>query len=164
MNGKMFESKGRNNSIIESNAVSRNPKGGILLSDEDITAAFNFFDVNGNGKIGAANLKERFEALTKKTTKKEIKIMLDGRESITMQEIKDLLKDNELSIDPFTEAFDILDPTGNGFISEERLKKIFTNLGYGDLSDDELQLLISTGDADGDGKIGLSDFIMLGLS
>ena len=145
----------------ENDALNR--KGGVLFKDEDLVTAFNFFDVKGNGKISGADLKERFEALTKKTSKKEIKIMLDGKESITLQEIRDLLKDNELTMDPYTEAFAILDPTGNA-VSEERLKKIFSNLGYGDLSDEELQLLIRTGDADGDGKIGLSDFKLLGTS
>lgn len=152
------------NSGIQSDETNKNSKMGILIPDEDIKAAFDFFDVKGSGKITGSNLKERFEALTKKITKKEIKTILDGKDFITIQEIKEILKNNELEIDPYEEAFSILDPTGKGFISEERLRKMFYNLGYGDLSEEELQLLITTGDADKDGRIGLSDFTLLGTS
>lgn len=138
--------KSQSKSLVDS--VTRNSKGGILVSDEDLKAAFDFFDVKGSGKITGHDIRDKMQALTKKLTKKEIKTILDTKESITMQEIKEIVKDNELSIDPYTEAFSVLDPTGKGFISEERLKKIFLNLGYGDLSEEELQLLISTGDAD----------------
>ena len=144
--------------------VDRNSNGGILISDDEIKAAFDFFDIKGSGKVTVSNLKERLEALTKKVTKIEIRSILDGKDYITLQDIKDIVKDNDVSIDPFKEAFAILDPTGKGFISEERLKKIFSNLGYGELTEEELQLLISTGDADKDGQIGLSDFMALGIS
>lgn len=154
----------RRNTEIQSDETNQNSKVGVLIPDEDIKAAFEFFDAKGTGKITSSNLKERFEALTKKITKKEIKTILDGKDFITMQEIKDVLKNNELEIDPYEEAFSVLDPTGKGFISEERLRKMFYNLGYGDLSEEELQLLITTGDADKDGRIGLSDFTSLGIS
>ena len=155
--------KGRKNDI-ELDTLTQNSINGIRISDEDIKVAFEFLDVKGTGKVTCENLKERFEVLTKKMTKKEIRTILGGKDSITIQSIKDVLKDNKLSIDPYTEAFSILDPTGKGFISEERLKKIFGNLGFGDLSEEEIQLLIATGDADKDGKIGLSDFVLLGTS
>ena len=32
-------------------------KGGILITDEELRAAFDFFDVNSSGKITLANLK-----------------------------------------------------------------------------------------------------------
>jgi Ca2+-binding EF-hand superfamily protein len=151
--------------IAESKKTVKSSKGRARISEEDIEVAFKFFDVKGSGKITCTNLRERFEALTKKITKKELKSILDGKDSITMQEMKDVLKESgDLSIDPYVEAFSILDPTGKGFISEDRLKKIFANLGYGNLSDEELQLLITTGDADKDGQIGLSDFGLLGTS
>ena len=91
----------RRDSEIQSEETNQNSKMGILISDEDIKAAFDFFDVKGTGKITSSNLKERFEALTKKITKKEIKTILDGKDFITMQEIKDVLRDNELEIDPY---------------------------------------------------------------
>ncbi len=129
-------------------SMKQNSKGGIYLSDEDVKAAFDFFDVKESGKITGNDLRERMQTLTRKLSNKEIKTILGTKESITLQEIKDIVSDNELSTDPYAEAFSILDPTGKGFISEERLKKIFLNLGFGELTEEELQLLVSTGDAD----------------
>ena len=97
-------------------------------------------------------------------TKKEIRSIFDGNDIITVQEVKELLADCDVSIDPVQEVFKMLDPTGLNYIAEERLKKIFSNLGYGDLTDEELRLLIQTGDNDGDGKIGLEDFRLLSSS
>lgn len=154
----------RNSEISLRRKSTIDTNGGILITDEEIKAAFDFFDVKGTGKITGFQLKDRFEALTKKITKKEISSILDGKDYVTMQEIKELVKDNQLSIDAYKEAFSVLDPTGKGYISEERLKKMFYNLGYGELSEEELQLLISTGDQDKDGQIGLSDFTLLGTS
>ncbi len=146
VSSKTTVSNGSQSSLVDS--IPRNSKGGIFISDEDMKAAFDFFDAKGTGKISCVDLRERMQSFTKKMTKKEIKTFFGSKEFITLQEIKDIVKDNELSIDPYTEAFSILDPTSEGFIPEERLKKIFMNLGFGDLNEEELQLLISTGDAD----------------
>ena len=134
----------------------------VQLSDEDIALAFNFFNGNESSvKISAKQVQEKVESLNKKMTKKEIRLIFDGKDVITRQEVKEILADNDLSIDPVQEVFKMLDPTGSNYIAAERLKKIFNNLGYGDLTDEELQLLIQTGDSDGDGKIGLEDFRLL---
>ena len=42
------------------------------------------------------------------------------------------------------------------------LGEIFSNLGFGKLSEEDVRILIETADSDGDGKISLQDFrIML---
>ena len=38
------------------------------------------------------------------------------------------------------------------------LRRIFQDLGYGDISPEDLEVLVETADADGDGKISLEDF------
>lgn len=38
------------------------------------------------------------------------------------------------------------------------LRSIFSNLGYGQLSDEDLAVLIEAADGDGDGKVSLADF------
>lgn len=38
------------------------------------------------------------------------------------------------------------------------LKSIFSNLGFGQLSDEDLMVLIEAADGDGDGKVSLTDF------
>jgi Ca2+-binding EF-hand superfamily protein len=150
--------------IEMSNNIRQSNNSG-QLSDEDIALAFNFFNNNESStKISAKQVQEKLEALNKKMTKKEIRSIFDGKDIITVQEVKELLADSDVSIDPVQEVFKMLDPTGLNYIAEERLKKIFSNLGYGDLTDEELRLLIQTGDNDGDGKIGLEDFRLLSSS
>ena len=56
------------------------------------------------------------------------------------------------------EAFKVYDPQGTGFVDHETLRSIFENLGYGEITDEDLAVLVETADADGDGKISLDDF------
>ena len=35
---------------------------------------------------------------------------------------------------------------------------IFESLGFGEITDDDLAILVETGDVDGDGRISLTDF------
>ena len=56
------------------------------------------------------------------------------------------------------EAFKVYDPEGTGFVDTTVLKAIFENLGFGEISEDDLAVLTETGDVDGDGRISLMDF------
>lgn len=40
----------------------------------------------------------------------------------------------------------------------EILRSIFSNLGFGQLSDEDLTVLVEAADGDGDGKVSLADF------
>ena len=62
------------------------------------------------------------------------------------------------NFDPVAEAFKVYDPEGTGFIDTSVLKAIFENLGFGEISEDDLAVLTETGDVDGDGRISLMDF------
>lgn len=137
----------------------RNEKGGFQVKNEDISLAFEFF--NGDSKatsLSRATLKKKCSLLNKNFTAKELKIMFDGKETITMQQVKDLLQGNQIFADPIFEAFSVLDPTNVGFVQEDRLRKIFANFGFSDLTDEELLLLIANADIDKDGKLGIDDF------
>jgi Ca2+-binding EF-hand superfamily protein len=136
---------------------------GVEIQEEDIRLAFELFGPK-DGKVTPASMRSTFLALSnKKLTGKELKTIFDEKECLSIQDVSSILKDNAMQMDPILEAFRILDPSNSGFLSTERLKKTFRNLGYGDLTDDELAVLVKTGDSDGDGKIGLEDFRMLGL-
>ncbi len=140
------------------------------FSDEDIELAFKFFGATegdkdgGARKITAKSMKEMMAALNKKMTKSELKVVFDGCDSITMDEVKRLLRHQSLVDDPIPEAFAILDPSNVGYIDAERMRKVFANLGFGELSDEELILLMESADFDGDGKISLDDFRKLSSS
>jgi calmodulin len=52
----------------------------------------------------------------------------------------------------------IYDTKSTGFINIDVLKGIFGQLGFGEITDEDVKIVIETADADGDGKIGLEDF------
>jgi len=62
------------------------------------------------------------------------------------------------NLHPGAAAFKGYDPEGTGFVDVETLRGIFQNLGFGDITDDDLNILIETGDVDNDGRISCDDF------
>jgi len=137
----------------------RNDKGGILVTEEELKAAFDFFDVNSTGKITLPNLKARLGAFYKNMPMKEYNFLMNNESEMTLDDLRELLKDNEITnFDPMAEAFKAYDPQGTGYVDTEVLRNVFQNLGFGEITDEDLQILVETGDVDGDGKISLADF------
>ena len=78
---------------------------------------------------------------------------------MTVQDLQDLLTDNEIqNFDPVAEAFKVYDPHSTGYVDSEILRNIFQSLGFGDISDEDLSILVETGDVDKDGRVSLADF------
>lgn len=50
------------------------------------------------------------------------------------------------------------DPTDTGFMDTEILRSIFDNLGFGQVSYEDLAVLVEAADGDGDGRVSLQDF------
>ena len=81
------------------------------------------------------------------------------RAELTLDDLRELLLDNEVkNFDPVAEAFKVYDPEGSGFVDTSVLQAIFENLGFGEITQDDLAVLTETGDVDGDGRISLMDF------
>ncbi|KAF0711519.1 Aste57867_5213 [Aphanomyces stellatus] len=148
--------------VIESSAsehVLRNAKGGVLVTKEQIRAAFDFFDVDHKGSVTMENLKSRLGVFYKDMTTRDYRILLNNESELTEQALCDLLLENDIAdYDPIAEAFRAYDPEGTGFVSFDVLSRLFENLGYGKLSDEDLRVLVATADADKDGKLNLDDF------
>ena len=90
---------------------------------------------------------------------KEYKFLMNDQSELTLDDLRELLLDNEVkNFDPVAEAFKVYDPEGTGFVDTTVLKAIFENLGFGEISEDDLAVLTETGDVDGDGRISLMDF------
>ena len=139
--------------------VPRNEKGGVLVTEEEIEAAFKFFDTDKNNCITSANLKDRLKIFNENLTNREIKQILQGKNSITLNDLKDLLLQNDVKdFDPYSEAFQFYDPNGTGFIDVDIIRNVFKLLGHGDIDDEEMNALIDVVDKDKDGKINLDDF------
>jgi hypothetical protein len=45
-----------------------------------------------------------------------------------------------------------------GFIDLEVFREILANLGFGDITEQDVQTLVEAADADGDGRVSLADF------
>ena len=85
--------------------------------------------------------------------------LLQNQSELTINDLRNLLKDNEITnFDPVAEAFKVYDPEGSGFVDTSVLQAIFENLGFGEITQDDLAVLTETGDVDGDGRISLMDF------
>merc|ERR1712093_174104 len=132
---------------------------GIPVDLDEIKAAFEFFDVNKKGKLNAQDLKQRCSIFYKSMTPKDYKLLVGESGEITLKQLQRLLVQNELEdYDPVKEAFKVYDPNGTGFADPEILRTIFKQLDYGEITDEDLQVLIQAADADGEGKISLEDF------
>jgi Ca2+-binding EF-hand superfamily protein len=118
---------------------------------------------------------------------REIKLLLGDGGTFTKDKLRALLANNEMGgYDPIKEAFKVYDPNETGFADVGTLRSIFGSLGYGEIDDDDLNVLvcaaqhaccarappvnltgesarrlraqIETADGDRDGKISLEDF------
>merc|ERR1712166_1335486 len=145
---------------------------GIPVDLDEIKAAFDFFDVHKKGKLNAQDLKQRCSIFYKSMTPKDYKLLVGesgdhlqdrlphgAAGEITLKQLQRLLVQNELEeYDPVKEAFKVYDPNNTGFADPEILRNIFKQLDYGDITDEDLQVLIQAADVDGDGRISLEDF------
>lgn len=166
--------------------IPRNSKGGIAVSDAGIQLAFRLLDPSNTGKISARSLRQRLQAIcdddgdevvgnvkssgggnksgaktpvsSSNIKKEDIALLMNGKPFLTEEDIKGILKDNEVVMDPIAEAFHMLDHSGCGYLTSERIRTIIKNLGHDDLADDELDHLVSVMDSDKDGKVSMTDF------
>ncbi|CCW66620.1 unnamed protein product [Phytomonas sp. Hart1] len=63
-----------------------------------------------------------------------------------------------IDFDPVQEAFRIYDPYGTNYIDVKTMAYIMARIGFGELSDEELDILVKAADFDRDGKISFQDF------
>ncbi len=139
--------------------IKRNAKGGILVNPSELHQAFEFFDVDNKGYITIQDLKKRLGVFYQNLSLREYKFLMNNKSELTEHELYQILAQNELNnYDPVLEAFKIYDPNETGYIDLEVFKEILMNLGFSDITEQDIQTLIDTADMDGDGKVSLADF------
>ena len=135
-----------------------NVSNDLVINDEQLTAAFDFFDMDQTGELTSAGLKKRMSAFYRNLPQKELKMLL-GEGPFTKETLRKVLSGHDLgSYDPVKEAFKSYDPNGFGHADPQMLRHIFEALGYGHIMDDDLRVLIEVADVDRDGQISLDDF------
>ena len=131
----------------EYSQLKRNAKGGIYVSPHELHQAFEFFDIDNKGFINISDLKKRLGVFYQNLSLREYKFLLNNKQELTEQELYALLANNELTnYDPVAEAFKIYDPNETGYIDLEVFREILSNLGFGDITDQDIQTLIDTAD------------------
>lgn len=73
-----------------------------------------------------------------------------------------VLRAEELSEFELKQAFELIDKDGNGKIKKEELEALLIRVGAEPPSQEELRLMVSEVDVDGDGCISLGDFYAIG--
>lgn len=133
--------------------------GGVLVTPDQIRAAFQFLDIDKKNRVTIENLRARLSIFYDNLSLKDAKLLLNEETELTEEYLNTLLLTNEVkNFDPVAEAFKAYDLEESGFISRDMLRYVFERLGYGSLTEEDLNILISCADADGDGKVNLSDF------
>jgi centrin-3 len=148
---------------------------------EEISEAFNLFDLDKDGYIDYHELKVAMKALGFDLPKNEILAILNThgvqttaggskqaqrqtqapRRLLSFQAFQSLMAQRILSRDPREEidrAFDLFDEGGKGRITLQDLTRVARELGEG-LSHDELVAMIEEFDMDGDNAISREEFM-----
>ena len=143
--------------------MKKNAKGGVLITVEEIQAAFSMLDVEKTGNISLPNMRKRLSALfpgkknviqyyliilnrskcfTTDMSAKEYRFLMNNKKELNIEDLKELLLDNEISnFDPVAEAFKVFDPKCEGTLDGNKLRAAFISFGFGELSDEEFEIL-----------------------
>jgi Ca2+-binding EF-hand superfamily protein len=133
-------------------------KEGVKISREEVEQAFAFFDVGNTGVLKPRDLKARLSAFYPHMTNKEYRFLI-SEPNFTVETLWNLLENNAITnFDPVKEAFRVYDPNNTGFVDVDTLNQIMSRMGYGDMTKEDMDVLIKTADVDGDGRISLEDF------
>ena len=80
----------------------------LFLTDEEISAAFEFFDAKGTGELNPQDLRERMGMFIPSLSMRECKLLVSSEGSFTKDKLRSLLQDNEVTnFDPIAEAFKV---------------------------------------------------------
>ena len=131
----------------------------------EIKAAFDMFDVDGNGTINPLDLKkalktQRFDKSNSIVIRLINSIEVDSEEKINFGEFIDLLASEGNDSNSETEIrklFNIFDVDGTGYIELANLKNIAREIGD-TLDEQDIIMLFSQSDRDGDGRVSYLDF------
>lgn len=123
--------------------IDRSTAGGVLVTPEEVQAAFEFLDEDAEGRVSAASLRKRLQVFFPTMTTKDYRVLMNNKKHITATDIIELLENNDVTgFDPVQEAFTAFDPSASGAISIQRLREVFSALGLGELGQTEVDILL----------------------
>mmetsp|Transcript_39250 Transcript_39250/g.122854 ORF Transcript_39250/g.122854 Transcript_39250/m.122854 type:complete len:150 (-) Transcript_39250:203-652(-) len=105
------------------------------------------------------NLRKRLGVFYRNMPPSEYRFLMNKKDELKFEDLKELLMDNEVrGVDPVAEAFKAYEPDETGAIRPETLRRVFQDLGFGEIAEDDVEILTETADINKDGKITLEDF------
>lgn len=138
--------------------VKKNANGGVLITPEEIKIAYDLLNSEQIG-VSQSVLKKRLGVLFPDLVPKDYRFLMNNKKDVTLDDLNELLLENEITnFDPVAEAFKVFDIKNEGTIDGEKLRQTFLAYGFGELNDEEYEILIRAADVDGDGAISLDDF------
>lgn len=139
------------------------------FTDEQIQEyreAFNLFDKDGDGNISTPELLTVMRSLGHNPSQDDIMDMIkevdkNGNGKIEFNEFL-LLMDKKMkafeSEELIREAFEVIDTTGEGYITLTKLRHVVQDLGL-NLTDEEMDEMILEADPSGDGRVSYQEFV-----
>ena len=64
----------------------KNDKGGLLITEDELKIAWDFFDQKGTNRLTAGDIKRRLSTFYKNVSTKEIKFLLNNQPEITFED------------------------------------------------------------------------------
>ena len=139
----------------------------IALNKEKVyKSIFDMNDNNKDGNVNSLELANILKAININITDEEIKeimteIDLEGKGEINYEEFISILNRREKDVDNEEEllkAFKVFDKEGNGLININEMKHIMLTSGN-NLSESEINNMLTEADTDMDGYINYEEFI-----
>ncbi|KAI9471764.1 calmodulin 3 [Coemansia mojavensis] len=132
---------------------------------EELRAAFELFDKNGDGTISATELAEVMKQMNQNPTQQEINDMIgevdeDGNGTIEFEEFVTMMTRHQSSTkeeDDLAMSFKMFDKNGDGSISKDELREVMASLGE-NLSEKEIDDMLAEADVNNDNVISFEEF------
>jgi calmodulin len=145
-----------------------------MMTEEQIETykvAFSMYDKNGDSKITIDELGDDVRNLGINPSKQKLsellkEIDLDNSGTIEFNEFQIWMSNKmhygkfERNEEDLLNCFKVFDENGDQFITAEELKSVMKRLGQ-NLNDDEINLMITEADIDGDNRINFKEFVQL---
>ena len=138
----------------------------VLNKEKEYKSIFEMHDSNKDGSVNSLELANILKSININISDEEIKeimteIELEGNGEINYDEFISILNKREKDVDNEEEllkAFKVFDKEGNGLININELKHIMLTVGN-NLSESEINDMLTEADTDMDGYINYEEFI-----
>ena len=138
----------------------------VLNNEKEYKSIFEMHDSNKDGSVNSLELANILKSININISDEEIKeimteIELEGNGEINYDEFISILNKREKDVDNEEEllkAFKVFDKEGNGLININELKHIMLTVGN-NLSESEINDMLTEADTDMDGYINYEEFI-----